>query len=165
MRLKHASLFAALLLMAALGLAACGSSNSSSSSSNTASTAAKVGAPGATIAFVAPKNGSTTASTVNAKVKVTGFKIAPAAVGKPAVQGEGHLHFSMDGGKFDQPKYSGANGQLAKKLGVNGQYSPSTTPSITYAGLPSGKHVLVVYLANNDHTDTGVTTTTTFTVK
>lgn len=165
MRLKHASLFAALLLMAALGLTACGSSNSSSSSSNTTSTAAKVGAPGATVAFTAPKNGATTGSTVNAKVKVTGFKLDAATVGKPAVQGEGHLHFSLDGGKFDQPKYSGANGQLAKKLGVNGQYSPSTTPSITYTGLPSGKHTLVVYLANNDHTDTGVTATTTFTVK
>ena len=44
-------------------------------------------------------------------------------------------------------------------------YSPSTAPNITYSNIPSGKHTLLVYLANNDHSDTGVANSTTFTVK
>ena len=60
---------------------------------------------------------------------------------------------------------SGANGKLAVTLGVQGKYSPSVTPSITYKGLPPGKHRLEVYLANNDHTNTGVESSTSFTVK
>ena len=124
-----------------------------------------MGAPGAKVAFVTPTAGSTTGSTVTAKVKVSGFKLAPQNVGKPAKQGEGHLHFSMDGGKFDQPKFSGANGKLAVKLGVNGKYSPSVTPTITYTGLSKGTHNLEVYLANNDHSNTGVEARVSFTVK
>jgi ABC-type oligopeptide transport system substrate-binding subunit len=152
----------ALVACASLAVAACGSSSSSSTSST--STSATVSAPGASVSIVTPKNGSTTSSTVAAKVTIKNFKLAPNQVGKTAVQGEGHLHFSMDGGKYDQPKYSGANGKLAKQLGVAGQYSPSVTPTVTYTGLPKGKHTLVVYLANNDHTDTGVQAKTTFTV-
>jgi hypothetical protein len=30
----------------------------------------------------------------------------------------------MDGGKYDFPKHSGANGRLATQLGVQGKYSP-----------------------------------------
>jgi hypothetical protein len=71
----------------------------------------------------------------------------------------------MDNGKYDQPQYSGANGQLAVKLGVAGKYSPSVTPTITYKGLPKGKHELEVYLANNDHTNAGPEAKTEFTVK
>jgi hypothetical protein len=150
-------------------VAGCGSSkkNSSSSTSTTSTTtqAKTVGAPGATVAFVNPKSGSTQGRTVAVKVKLTHFKLAPNQVGKAAKQGEGHLHFSMDDGKYDFPKYSGANGQLAIKLGVQGKYSPSVTPSITYKGLPAGTHKLEVYLANNDHTNTGVESSTSFTVK
>jgi hypothetical protein len=124
-----------------------------------------VGAPGAKVAFETPKNGAPESSTVKAKVKVTGFKLSPNTVGQKAKQGEGHLHFSLDDGKFDQPKYSGKNGQLAVKLGVNGKYSPSVTPTITYKDVPPGKHTLEVYLANNDHSNTGVEASTTFTVK
>ena len=86
-------------------------------------------------------------------------------VGKKAVPGKGHLHFSLDGGKFDFPKYSGANGKLAKKLGVAGKYSPSVTPSITYKNLPKGKHTLKVMLANNDHSDAGASAKLAFTVR
>ena len=124
-----------------------------------------MGAPGAKVVFESPKSGATESSTVKAKVKVTGFKLTPKTVGQKAKQGEGHLHFSMDDGKFDQPKYSGKNGQLAVKLGVNGKYSPSVTPTITYKDLPPGKHTLEVYLANNDHSNTGVEASTIFTVK
>ena len=70
----------------------------------------------------------------------------------------------MDG-KYDYPKYSGANGKTAVKLGAQGTYSPSTAPTITYSGIPDGKHTLLVYLANNDHTATGVANSTNFTVK
>ncbi len=51
------------------------------------------------------------------------------------------------------------------KLGVDGQYSPSVEPTITYSGLPKGEHTLEVDLANNDHSETGTTASTTFTVE
>ena len=78
---------------------------------------------------------------------------------------KGHVHFSLDGGKYDYPKYSGANGDLAVQLGVDGMYSPATEPSITYSGLPAGEHTLEVDLVNNDHSETGTTASTTFTVE
>jgi hypothetical protein len=161
----------AILLLAVAMLvlvAGCGSKKKSSASTTTSSTTATtktVGAPGATVSFVVPKNGWVShGSTVPAKVKVSNFKLAPNQVGKAAVQGEGHLHFSLDGGKYDFPKYSGANGKLAVTLGVQGKYSPSVTPSITYKGIPVGKHSLEVYLANNDHSNTGVEAKTSFMV-
>jgi hypothetical protein len=168
------TLTALCIAAAALGAAGCGSSKKKAaappaapSTSTTSTTPAMkhVGAPGAKVTFVKPKAGSTTGSTVMIVVKIKHFKLAPNAVGKAPVQGEGHLHFSIDGGKFDQPKYSGANGKLAVKLGVNGKYSPSVTPTITYTGLPKGKHKLEVYLANNDHSNTGVEAYTSFVVK
>lgn len=156
-------------LAALLLVAGCGSKKNSSASTTTTTTPTTttktVGAPGATVSFVDPKSGSTQGSTVAVKAKLTHFKIAPNHVGKAAKQGEGHLHFSLDGGKYDLPKYSGANGKLAVKLGVQGKYSPSVTPSITYSGIPAGKHKLEVYLANNDHTNTGVEAKTSFAVK
>jgi hypothetical protein len=159
--------FAAVPVLA-LAVAGCGSDNKKSADETTPSTATvaqKTGAPGAKAEFVTPKEGGTSGDTVKVKVKLTGFTLAPKQVGKPPQQGQGHLHFSMDGGKFDHPKYSGANGQLAVKLGVDGKYSPSVTPTITYKGLPKGKHELEVYLANNDHSDTGVEAKTEFTVQ
>jgi hypothetical protein len=61
--------------------------------------------------------------------------------------------------------YSGPNGQLAKKLGVTGKYSPSVTNSITYKNLPKGKHTISVQLANNDHSPAGGAAQVAFTVK
>jgi hypothetical protein len=157
------------IAVTSLAAAGCGSSKKSSSSAPTPApppaSSKKVGAPGAKVTFVSPKAGSSVGSTVTVKVKLSGFKINPMDVGKPAKQGEGHLHFSMDNGKYDLPKYSGANGQLAVKLGVQGKYSPSVAPTITYKGLPKGKHKLEVYLANNDHSNTGVEASVSFTVK
>src|SRR5438105_585593 len=147
-------------------LGGCGSKKkNSTSTTSTTQTTKTVGAPGAKVSFISPTNGSTAGRTVTAKVKLSGFKLAPSQVGKPAKQGEGHLHFSLDNGKYDLPSYSGANGKLAVKLGVQGKYSPSVTPSITYKNLPPGSHKLEVYLANNDHTNTGVEASTSFTVK
>jgi hypothetical protein len=124
-----------------------------------------IGSPGAKVEFTTPKEASVVGPTVVARVKLRHFKLAPKKVGKPAKQGEGHLHFSLDHGKFDFPKYSGAAGRTAVKLGVQGKYSPSTAPVITYQHLPSGTHGLEVYLANNDHTNTGVATFVSFIVK
>jgi plastocyanin len=144
-----------------LALAGCGSSKKSTATTkSTKSTTA----PTAKVAFVSPAPGAHVSGPVNVKVKVSNFTLDAAAVGKKPQKGHGHLHFSMDGGKFDQPKYSGANGELAVKLGVNGKYSPSVTPSITYKHLPKGKHKLEVYLANNDHSSTGVESSVSFTV-
>jgi hypothetical protein len=155
--------------VAALAVAGCGSDEKKSASETTAAptqtTAQKTGAPGAKAEFVTPKQGATSGDTVNVKVKLSGFTLAPKQVGKPPQQGQGHLHFAMDGGKYDHPKYSGANGKLAVQLGVDGKYSPSVMPTITYTGLPKGKHELEVYLANNDHSDTGVEAKTEFTVQ
>ena len=153
-----------------LAVTGCGSdnkksANESATTQTTATVAEKTGAPGAKAEFVTPKKGATSGDTVKVKVKLSGFELAPQQVGKPPKQGQGHLHFSMDGGKYDHPKYSGANGQLAVKLGVDGKYSPSVTPTITYKGIPKGKHELEVYLANNDHSDTGVEAKTEFTVQ
>lgn len=165
MRLK--AIAVALAGLAALvAVPGCGNSGDSGSSTAAATRSRKgIAAPGAKVRFVTPKEGSTLGPTVVVKVKLTHFKLAPNKVGQAAKQGEGHLHFSLDQGKFDHPKYSGANGKTAVKLGVQGQYSPSTTPSIVYKNVPSGTHELEVYLANNDHTNTGVARFVSFLVK
>lgn len=121
------------------------------------------GTPG--VKFVTPKAGASTHSQVTFTVKLTNFKIDAKDVGKMKKANTGHLHFAMDKGKFDYPKYSGANGKLAVKLGIAGKYSPSVTPSITYRNLPKGKHTLVVFLANNDHSPLGPKASVAFTVR
>jgi hypothetical protein len=148
-------------------IAGCGDDNNktNATTSTTSTTSKTEGAPGAAATFVSPNDGSTEGSTFTARVKLSNFTLAPSKVGMAAKEGEGHLHFALDGGKYDQPKYSGANGKLAVKLGVQGKYSPSVAPTITYRQIPPGEHELEVYLANNDHTDTGVEAKTSFTVK
>ena len=154
MSLKRA--LAPLALVAALGVAACGDDDDDESSSTESQP---------TVSFVSPTDGETTADSVTAEVEFENFEIDAANVGKAVEDGKGHLHFSLDGGKFDQPKYSGANGDLAVQLGVDGMYSPSTEPAITYSDLPKGEHTLEVDLVNNNHTETGTTASTTFTVE
>jgi hypothetical protein len=100
-----------------------------------------------------------------AKVRLTNFAIDPAAIGKSPQPGRGHLHFQLDGGRFDIPQHSGANGQMARDLGVDGKYSPAGAPEITYSDIPPGTHVLKVLLANNNHTDTGVQAEAEITVR
>lgn len=138
-----------------------------------ASTAA-VAALGVTaaIAKAPPTITSLTAKQTGKKVVVTvrtrNFTIDAKDVGKKPIAGKGHFHFSMDRGKFDHPKYSGANGKLARKLGTEGKYSPSVTNSVTYTGLPKGKHTAEVYLAQNNHApykNKGAEKSVTFTVK
>lgn len=147
--------------VAAIGIAACGGDDDNDTA--TADTEPATDEP--TVSFIEPTEGATTGDSVTAEVELEGFEIDAAQVGKAAEEGHGHLHFSLDGGEYDFPKYSGANGKLAEQLGVDGQYSPSTEPTITYKGLPPGEHTLEVALANNDHSDTGVTAATTFAVE
>ena len=168
---------AAGLLAAGAGLTACGSSGSAgtvptaSGSKHDMSAMRKQMAatgpksPGAAVAFVAPHAGQSEKSTVSVRVHLKHFVLDPAAVGTSPRPGHGHLHFELDGGKFDTARYSGPNGALAAKLGVSGMYSPSVTPRITYRHLPAGRHKLDVYLANNNHTRTGVEAETTFVVR
>lgn len=158
-------LLAVPVLAIGLGVAACGEDDNKASDESAATTSTVAEQPAGKVSFVSPETGSTSSDQVDAEVELSGFELNAADVGKAATPGTGHLHFSMDGGKFDHPKYSGANGQLAKKLGVDGKYSPSTTPTITYKGLPAGEHTLRVELANNDHSPTGASTETTFTVQ
>jgi hypothetical protein len=161
----------ALTSAAALVVAGCGGGGGSSRASGGDATAAAastkpVGAPGASVRFLTPRAGSTvTGSTVRVRVRVTGFALDARDVGRPARQGFGHLHLSLDRGRYDTPRYSGANGAQAAKLGVQGKYSPSVTPTITYRHVRPGRHTLVVYLANNDHSLTGVSARITFTVR
>ena len=117
------------------------------------------------VAFATPKAGAVTGSKVTFKVRLTNFSIDAANVGKKNVANRGHLHFALDGGTFDFPRYSGANGKLAAQLGIAGKYSPSVTPSITYGRLPKGKHTLTVFLVRNDHTDYGPKAKIAFTVR
>jgi hypothetical protein len=157
----------AVVLAVAVGATGCGSSKKSSSSASTKPQPQQqqIKGPKIGVAFKKPKPNATVSKKVVAVVKLSNFKLDPKDVGKAPQPGKGHLHFSMDGGKFDYPKYSGANGMLAKKLGVTGKYSPSVTPTITYTGLPKGKHTLKVALANNDHSDAGATATVAFKLK
>ncbi|HKG16705.1 MAG TPA: hypothetical protein VKA96_03355 [Solirubrobacteraceae bacterium] len=159
-----------LMAIPALAVAGCGGGANQGTQAGTQSTEHKAAPTGlkqpkAKVSFVAPKDGATETDTVMAKVHVSGITLAPQAVNHPAKLGQGHLHFSMDEGKYDYAKYSGANGQLAAKLGVQGKYSPSVTPTIVYRGLPPGKHELEVYVANNDHTNAGAEAKVEFTVK
>ena len=157
---------AAVLLAAAAigGIAACGDDNEDEATSASAETTT-TSSEEPSVAFVAPEDGASEGDEVTAEVELENFKLAANEVGMDASDGQGHLHFALDEGKYDNSKYSGENGKLAEQLGVDGQYSPSTEPTITYSGLPAGEHTLEVYLAENDHTDTGVTAETSFTVE
>jgi len=141
---------------AAFGVAACGDDDEDTTTASTNESS---------VSFVEPTDGATVSNPVTAEVQIQNFEIDAEAVGKENVEGEGHLHFSMDDGQYDTPQYSGPNGKLAQQLGVDGQYSPSTEPTITYDDLPPGEHTLEVDLVNNDHTETGTSATVTFEVE
>jgi len=124
-----------------------------------------VAAGGPTITSLTSKQ---SANKVTVTIKTKNFAIDAKDVGKTPKAGKGHEHFAMDNGKFDQPKYSGANGKLAKQLGVNGKYSPSVNNKVTYTGLPKGKHTMTVFLVKNSHANymnSGAKKTISITVK
>jgi len=161
-----------IVTIAAAGLlafaAGCGEDDDEKSSDSKSSTDSQASKPrqAANVSFTTPaEGGEVKGDTVKARVDLKGFELDAKGVGKKTVPGKGHLHFSLDGGKFDFPKYSGENGKIAKSLGVDGKYSPSVTPAITYRGIPAGEHTLKVELANNDHSDTGNETAVKFRTK
>lgn len=105
---------------------------------------------------------------VTVTIATKSFTIDAKGVGGKPKAGKGHEHFQMDKGKYDYPKYSGANGKLAKQLGVQGTYSPSVNNKVVYTGLPKGKHRVTVFLVKNNHANyanAGAKKTITFTVK
>jgi hypothetical protein len=160
------------VLMLGIAGSGCGSSDPPPSKSTTPAvreqSAGRRGptAPGASVAFARPRPGSSTAPTVKVRVNLTNFKLDAAAVGQKPKPGYGHLRFAMDAGRFDRPKWSStASSPLAQKLRSAGKFSPSTTPTMRYRGLPAGPHRLVVYLVNNDDTNTDISATSIFTVR
>lgn len=165
----HMKLFSTLVVTGAVAFAGCGGDDEAQQAATPEPTPteaeATTEATQAEVAFASPTDGQTVSGPVQARVDLTGFQIDPENVGKQPEEGKGHVHFTLDGGKFDKPKYSGANGELAVKLGVDGKYSPAVAPEITYRKLPPGEHTLEVHLANNDHSDTGTQAETTFTVE
>ena len=161
----HKKLFSTLAVTGAVAFAGCGGDDEQQQAATPEPTPTEAEATEAEVTFASPNDGDTVSGPVKVKVELTGFEIDPDNVGKKPEAGKGHLHFTMDGGKFDKPKYSGANGELAVKLGVDGKYSPAVAPEITYSKLPPGEHTLEVHLANNDHSDAGTQAQTTFTVE
>jgi hypothetical protein len=165
----HVKLFSTLAVTGAVAFAGCGGEDEQQQAAAPEATPTEAEAtPEATqsqVTFASPTDGETVNGPVKVRVDMTDFEIDPENVGKAPEAGKGHLHFTMDGGKFDKPKYSGANGELAVKLGVDGKYSPAVAPEITYRKLPPGEHTLEVNLANNDHSETGTMAQTTFTVE
>jgi hypothetical protein len=139
----------------AIGASACGGSDNAGGDTPAAAASTPM------VSFTAPGEGATIGSTLTAKIDIADFQLDAASVGKKAVDGHGHLHFSLDGGTYDSAKYSGANGKLAEQLGTDGKYSPAVMPTITYSNLPAGKHVLKVYLADNDHSESGASARST----
>lgn len=128
-----------------------------------ATTAAAAGGPTITSLKTAQSGNKVTVT-----IKTSSFTIDTKDVGKKPKTGKGHEHFAMDGGKYDFPKYSGANGKLAQQLGVQGKYSPSVNNKVTYTGLPKGTHKVTVFLVRNNHADypnAGAKKTLTFNVK
>ncbi len=160
----RALLISALAVAASALLSGCGEKNDTTESSSSTAPAQSSALEPA-VAFVKPKDGADVSGAVLCRVKLTNFTIDAKAVGQSPVPNRGHLHFSVDDGKFDYPKYSGANGKLAVKLNVDGKYSPAVAPVIAYRHLPKGKHKVEVYLANNNHTNIGPEAEAEITVK
>lgn len=124
---------------------------------------ASSGAP--VVTFVSPKPGGVYGRTVVFKIRVRNFRIDDVNINKRVVRGAGHAHFSMDGGRLDFPRYSGANGQVAARSGTAGRWSPAAGDTITYRNLPPGRHVLAVRLADNLHAPLQATARIAFTVR
>ena len=81
--------------------------------------------------------------TATVKVEVTGVKlIDPALTNKRPTKGEGHLHYRVD----------------------DGPVIATTAPKLSFHELTPGKHKIVIMLANNDHSPTGLEKTLEITV-
>jgi hypothetical protein len=143
-----------------------------------------------TVDVISPRNGSRQVNrAVVVKVEVSNFRLAPERFGQAPQLGEGHIRFSLNrvpncvepeklerainsplgagrliGRSFDYPAFSGPNGLLAKQIGSDGLYSPSTRPEIFYQRLPPGFYRLVITLAQNNGASTPFHAVTNFEV-
>lgn len=156
------------LAVASLMIAGCGQANTPSTPFDGLRPPAplrQIRAPGADVRFATPKNGSVQAHTFVARVTTTRFhRVRIGLEGQPR-PGYGHFDFILDNGRYDEAKYTGANGKLATQLGVNGRYTPAYDPLTTYRNIPAGHHTLEVELVNTNGTTTGTESTVTFTIK
>ena len=155
------------IVLTALALTACGKESAEQKQSGAPSVQGtqQLKGPKVGVTIVRPKAGDTLDDDVTAKVSLRGFTLDSGSFGEAPEPGTGHLHFSLDKGKFDYPRYAGKNARLGRRLGVNGKYSEALEPRITYRNVPKGKHTLEVILANNDHSNAGPRATTSFTVR
>ncbi|MEK6303809.1 MAG: hypothetical protein AABO41_24145 [Acidobacteriota bacterium] len=81
--------------------------------------------------------------TATVKVEVTGVKlIDPALTNKRPTKGEGHLHYRVD----------------------NGPVIATTATKLSFHELTPGQHKIVVMLANNDHSPSGLEQTLAITI-
>jgi hypothetical protein len=158
-----------LLLGAALLVAACGGGRFTASpvprKLSRAISPAPLRTPGARVRILVPAADQTLAGSFAAKVAVSGFALTMPTPGARSAVGHGYLEFSLDGGRYDEPRFSGANGRRALALAVNGYYSPAWRPSIEYRRIPAGRHTLTVELANRDGTPAAARATVSFTVR
>src|SRR5688500_284346 len=95
--------------VAALAFAGCGGDDEGDETGGSTQAPADTGAseaPKASVTFVTPKGGSTVGDEFTADIKLEDFELDPDAVGKSPVSGKGHLHFQLDGGRFDIPENS-----------------------------------------------------------
>jgi len=98
----------------------------------------------AKITIIEPLNGSEIAAgDVTVSVAVENFSIVD-KLGKPAVAGEGHIHYFMDAKAATTP------GKPA--ITKPGTYAPTINKSYTWKNVTAGKHNFSVELVNNDHT-------------
>jgi hypothetical protein len=104
-----------------------------SSSSKPKATASAKGTPALTATLVDPENkAQQKAATVD--VKVTGIRIIdPAIVKEKPRTGQGHLHYQVD----------------------DGPIIATTARKLSFHGLTTGPHKIVVTLAGNDHNPLG----------
>lgn len=116
-----------------------------------------IAAPEGEIKITDPDDGDTVdGEDLKITLNVSGFELDERAFGQESEEGRGHLHFSLDGGRYDVSRHTGENGEQAERIGSAGRYTPVVDDTITYQDVPPGPHRLVVTLANNDHSETGV---------
>lgn len=114
--------------------------------------------------IVFPADGETVGPNFTATaVMPKGFAVVPSLYGGENRKGAGHLLWRIDDGRYDTIRYS-SGGRMAEQIGVSGSYSPGTSMSMSYRGIPTGRHTLKLVLANNDHTRTSRRYTVHFTI-
>jgi hypothetical protein len=140
-----------LVLALALAMSACGGGDESSDGGvsvvDKVDDKGSTGDPATTVEIVSPTEGATVGPTFTATVNVDGGLSRGSDVGNPT--GLPHLHFRLDGGKFDPD--SAEIGRAVAKLEYEDGYSASVKSELTYRDIPPGEHDLSVELVEGDH--------------